>query len=411
MDRTIKCVKAYEMMDSRGNPTVGAQVCLADGSHGFALSPSGASTGAYEAYELRDEDAKRYGGKGVSRAVENVNTVIRGALMGLPADRQTEIDYKMIELDGSENKKNIGANAMLAVSLAVAKAAVMSYNLPLYKYLGGINATKLPRPMMNILNGGAHAKNNIDIQEFMITPLKTDSFADGLRCCSEIYHTLGGLLKKYNMTGVGDEGGFAPDLQSDEQAIEIICTAIEKAGYSTDDIKIALDIASSEWYQGDGVYFLPKRKVNMNGDALINMYEDLCRKYPIISIEDGLGEDDWDNWKIMTDRLGDTVQLVGDDLFVTNPVKLCYGIDNKVANAILVKPNQIGTLSETMRVVRMAQEHGYRPVISHRSGETEDTTIADIAVATNAGQIKTGAPARSDRVAKYNRLLIIESEL
>ncbi len=411
MDRSIKNVRAYEMLDSRGNPTVGAKVCLNDGSFGFALSPSGASTGAYEAYELRDSDENRYGGKGVRKAVENVNSVICGALMGLHADKQTEIDYKMIELDGSENKKNIGANATLAVSLAVAKAAAMSYNLPLYKYLGGINGTKLPRPMMNILNGGAHAKNNIDIQEFMITPIKSDSFADSLRSCSEIYHTLGGLLKKYNMTGVGDEGGFAPDLQSDEQAIELICTAIEKAGYSTDDIKIALDIASSEWYQGDGVYFLPKRKVNMSGETLINMYEDLCSKYPIISIEDGLGEDDWENWKVMTDRLGDTVQLVGDDLFVTNPVKLCYGIDNKVANAILVKPNQIGTLSETMRVVRMAEEHGYKSIISHRSGETEDTTIADIAVATNAGQIKTGAPARSDRVAKYNRLLIIESEL
>ena len=411
MDRTIKKVKAYEMLDSRGNPTVGAEVHLADGSYGFALSPSGASTGSYEAYELRDNDTGRYGGKGVKRAVENVNTIINGALMGLSADKQTEIDYKMIELDGSENKCNIGANAMLAVSMAVAKAAAMSYKLPLYKYLGGINATKLPRPMMNILNGGAHAKNNIDIQEFMITPIRADSFAESLRFCSEIYHTLGGLLKKYNMTGVGDEGGFAPDLQSDEQAIEIICTAIEKAGYSTDDIKIALDIASSEWYQGDGVYYLPKRQVNMSGEALINMYEDLCNKYPIISIEDGLGEDDWDNWKIMTDRLSEKVQLVGDDLFVTNPVKLCYGIDRNTANAILVKPNQIGTLSETMRVVRMAKDNGYRPIISHRSGETEDTTISDIAVATNAGQIKTGAPARSDRVAKYNRLLIIENEL
>ena len=411
MNRQIKQVKAYEMMDSRGNPTVGAEVILSDGSRGFALSPSGASTGAYEAYELRDNDASRYGGKGVGRAVENVNTIINGALMGLSADKQTDIDYKMIELDGSENKCNIGANAMLAVSLAVAKAAAMSYNLPLYKYLGGINATKLPRPMMNILNGGAHAKNNIDIQEFMITPIRSDSFAESLRACSEIYHTLGSLLKKYNMTGVGDEGGFAPDLKSDEQAIEIICTAIEKAGYSTDDIKIALDIASSEWYQGDGVYFLPKRKINMSGEALIEMYEDLCNKFPIISIEDGLGEDDWKNWKIMTDRMSEKVQLVGDDLFVTNPVKLCYGIDNKIANAILVKPNQIGTLSETMRVIRMAKDNGYRPVISHRSGETEDTTIADIAVATNAGQIKTGAPARSDRVAKYNRLLIIESEL
>ncbi len=410
MDRTIKSVKAYEMMDSRGNPTVASEVILADGSRGFALSPSGASTGAYEAYELRDEE-KRFGGKGVMRAVENVNTVINGALMGISADRQTDIDYKMIEIDGSENKKNIGANAMLSVSLAVAKAAAMSYKMPLYRYLGGINATKLPRPMMNILNGGAHAKNNIDIQEFMITPIHADSFAEGLRFCSEIYHTLGGLLKKYNMTGVGDEGGFAPDLKSDEEAIELICSAINKAGYSTDDIKIALDIASSEWYQGDGVYYLPKRNANMSGDSLITMYEELCRKYPIISIEDPLGEDDWDNWKIITDRLGESVQLVGDDLFVTNPVKLWYGIDNNVGNAILVKPNQIGTLSETMRVVRMAREHGYNSIISHRSGETEDTTISDIAVALNAGQIKTGAPARSDRVAKYNRLLYIEKEL
>lgn len=410
MDRTIKNVKAYEMLDSRGNPTVAAEVLLHDGSCGFALSPSGASTGSYEAYELRDNDT-RFFGKGVAKAVENVNTVINGALMGLSADKQTEIDYKMIEIDGSDNKQNIGANATLAVSLAVAKAAAMSYKMPLYKYLGGINGTKLPRPMMNILNGGAHAKNNIDIQEFMITPLITDSFAEGLRFCSEIYHTLGDLLKKYNMTGVGDEGGFAPDLKSDEEAIELICTAINKAGYSTDDIKIALDIASSEWYQGDGVYYLPKRQVNLNGEALISMYEDLCNKYPIISIEDPLGEDDWENWKHITDRMGENVQLVGDDLFVTNPVKLCYGMDRKIANAILVKPNQIGTLSETMRVVRMAQENAYKTIISHRSGETEDTTISDIAVALNAGQIKTGAPARSDRVAKYNRLLYIEKEL
>ncbi len=411
MSRNIKQVKAYEMLDSRGNPTVAAEVTLIDGSVGFALSPSGASTGAYEAYELRDSDATRYGGKGVKKAVNNVNENISKAIMGMCAENQTEIDYKMVELDGTENKCNIGANAMLAVSMAVAKAAAASYKLPLYKYLGGLNAARLPRPMMNILNGGAHAKNNIDIQEFMIMPFIDASFSEGIRCCSEVYHTLGKILEKYNMTGVGDEGGFAPDLKSDEQAIEIICTAIEKAGFTTNEFKIALDIASSEWYQGNGVYHLPKRNVNMSGESLIKMYEDLCKKYPIVSIEDGLSEDDWDNWRIMTDALGRDVQLVGDDLFVTNPVKLCYGIDNQVANAILVKPNQIGTLTETMRVIRMAQQNGYNPVISHRSGETEDTTIADIAVATNAGQIKTGAPCRSDRVAKYNRLMFIENEI
>ncbi len=411
MSRNINKVEAFEMLDSRGNPTVAARVTLCDGSVGYALSPSGASTGAYEAYELRDNEKSRYGGKGVKKAVNNVNESISKAIIGISAGNQTNIDYKMIELDGTENKCNIGANAMLAVSMAVAKAAAQSYKIPLYKYLGGLNSARLPRPMMNILNGGAHAKNNIDIQEFMIMPFLDTTFSEGIRCCSEVYHTLGKILEKYNMTGVGDEGGFAPDLKNDEQAIEIICTAIEKSGFSTDDFKIALDIASSEWYQGDGVYHLPKRDVNMSGEALIKMYQDLCRKYPIVSIEDGLGEDDWDNWKIMTEVLGKDIQLVGDDLFVTNPVKLCYGIDNGVANAILVKPNQIGTLSETMRVIRMAQQNGYNPVISHRSGETEDTTIADIAVATNAGQIKTGAPCRSDRVAKYNRLMLIESQI
>lgn len=411
MSRNINKVEAFEMLDSRGNPTVAAKVTLCDGSVGYALSPSGASTGAYEAYELRDDEKSRYGGKGVKKAVKNVNENISKAICGISADEQEKIDYKMIELDGTENKCNIGANAMLAVSMAVAKAAAESHKLPLYKYLGGLNASRMPRPMMNILNGGAHAKNNIDIQEFMIMPFLDTTFSEGIRCCSEVYHTLGKILQKYNMTGVGDEGGFAPDLKNDEQAIEIICTAIEKSGFTTDDFKIALDIASSEWYQGDGVYHLPKRDVNMSGEALIKMYQDLCSKYPIISIEDGLGEDDWDNWKIMTEILGRDIQLVGDDLFVTNPVKLCYGMERNVANAILVKPNQIGTLSETLRVIRMAQQNGYNPVISHRSGETEDTTIADIAVATNAGQIKTGAPCRSDRVAKYNRLMLIESEI
>ena len=401
----------FELLDSRGNPTVGARVTLEDGSCGFALAPSGASTGAFEAHELRDGDQSRYGGKGVTKAVQSVNGEIAKALYGMDADCQSAVDATMISLDGTENKKRLGANAILAVSLAVAKAAAMSHKMPLYRWLGGSNARILPRPMMNILNGGAHAANNIDIQEFMIIPMAWESFDEGLRQCSEIYHSLGKLLREKGLaTAVGDEGGFAPDLESDEAAIELIIEAAAKAGYGSEKIKIALDAASSEWYK-DGKYILPKRGTEMTADTLIEYYEGLMEKYPIISLEDGLGEDDWDGWKKLTEKLGSKLQLVGDDLFVTNTVRLKRGIDGGAANSILVKPNQIGTLTETMAVVRLAKESGYTAVISHRSGETEDTTIADLAVALNAGQIKTGAPCRTDRVAKYNRLLIIEKEI
>ena len=401
----------FELLDSRGNPTVGARVTLEDGSCGFALAPSGASTGAFEAHELRDGDQSRYGGKGVTKAVQAVNGEISKALYGMDADCQSAVDATMISLDGTENKKRLGANAILAVSLAVAKAAAMSHKMPLYRWLGGSNARILPRPMMNILNGGAHAANNIDIQEFMIIPMAGESFEEGLRQCSEIYHSLGRLLREKGLaTAVGDEGGFAPDLESDEAAIELIIEAAAKAGYGSEKIKIALDAASSEWYK-DGKYILPKRGTEMTADTLIEYYEGLMEKYPIISLEDGLGEDDWDGWKKLTEKLGSKLQLVGDDLFVTNTARLKRGIDGGAANSILVKPNQIGTLTETMAVVRLAKESGYTAVISHRSGETEDTTIADLAVALNAGQIKTGAPCRTDRVAKYNRLLIIEKEI
>ena len=398
-------------MDSRSTPTVGAEVILEDGSRGFAISPSGASTGAYEAHEMRDGDTSRYSGKGVLKAVSAVNDMICPALRGYPADNQRLADRAMCELDGTENKSRLGANAILAVSLATAKAAAAHYKMPLYRYLGGINAQVLPRPMMNILNGGAHASNNIDIQEFMIIPFDICCFSEGLRRCSEIYKALGSILKeKGKSTGVGDEGGFAPDLDSDEAAIELITAAIEKAGYTAENTKIALDVASSEWYSG-GEYLLPKRKVKMTADELIEYYERLAQKYPIISIEDGAAEEDWNGWKNLTERLGKRIQLVGDDLFVTNIKRFKKGIAEGAGNSILVKPNQIGTLSETMDVVEAARKNGYTAVISHRSGETEDTTVADLAVALNAGQIKTGAPCRSDRVAKYNRLLIIESEL
>ena len=398
-------------MDSRSTPTVGAEVILEDGSRGFAISPSGASTGAYEAHEMRDGDASRYSGKGVLKAVSAVNDMICPALRGYPADNQRLVDRAMCELDGTENKSRLGANAILAVSLATAKAAAAHYKMPLYRYLGGINAQVLPRPMMNILNGGAHAANNIDIQEFMIIPFDICCFSEGLRRCSEIYKALGSILKeKGKSTGVGDEGGFAPDLDSDEAAIELITAAIEKAGYTAENTKIALDVASSEWYSG-GEYLLPKRNVKMTADELIEYYERLAQKYPIISIEDGLHEEDWNGWKNLTERLGKRIQLVGDDLFVTNIKRFKKGIAEGAGNSILVKPNQIGTLSETMDVVEAARKNGYTAVISHRSGETEDTTVADLAVALNAGQIKTGAPCRSDRVAKYNRLLIIENEL
>lgn len=409
--KRILSVQGFELMDSRSNPTVGARVILEDGSCGFAISPSGASTGAYEAHEMRDGDSARYGGKGVLKAVSAINEIIAPALKGIAADEQRLIDKTMTELDGTENKSRLGANAVLAVSLAAAKAAAAHYGLPLYRYIGGINAKVMPRPMMNILNGGAHAANNIDIQEFMIIPFNICCFSEGLRRCSEIYHALGSILKSHGKaTGVGDEGGFAPDLESDEAAIELIIEAIEKAGYTTENTKIALDVASSEWYSG-GEYLLPKRNIKMTADSLIDYYEGLAAKYPIISIEDGAAEEDWNGWKKLTDRLGKRMQLVGDDLFVTNVRRFKKGIAEGAGNSILVKLNQIGTLSETLDVVELARENGYTAVISHRSGETEDTTIADLAVALNAGQIKTGAPCRTDRVAKYNRLLIIEDEL
>ncbi len=404
-------VYGYEVLDSRGNPTVAAKVVLSDMSSGFAISPSGASTGMFEAHEKRDGDKNRYFGKGVKDAVESINGEIARTLMLCETVNQRKIDELLINLDGTENKSRLGANAILAVSLAVAKAVSNSKKMPLYRYIGGINSTVLPRPMMNILNGGAHAANNIDIQEFMIIPYTAKTFSEGLRQCVEIYHTLGKILKQNGKaTGVGDEGGFAPDLQSDEEAIALIVNAIETAGYTTDEIKIALDVASSEWYK-NGEYLLPKRQQKMTADELIEYYEDLCKKYPIISIEDGVAEEDWDGWKKLTNRMGDKIQLVGDDLFVTNYKRLSKGISEKCGNSILIKLNQIGTLTETLDVISLAKKHGYTSVISHRSGESEDTTIADLAVAVNAGQIKTGAPCRSDRTAKYNRLLIIESQL
>ena len=407
----ITGVYGYEVLDSRGNPTVAAKVVLSDMSSGFAISPSGASTGMFEAHEKRDGDKNRYFGKGVKGAVESINGEIARTLIACETVNQRKIDELLINLDGTPNKSRLGANAILAVSLAVAKAVANSKKMPLYRYLGGINSNLLPRPMMNILNGGAHAANNIDIQEFMIIPYRAKSFSEGLRQCVEIYHTLGKILKQNGKaTGVGDEGGFAPDLQSDEEAIALIVKAIEEAGYTTNDIKIALDVASSEWYE-NGEYVMPKRQQKMTADELIAYYESLCEKYPIISIEDGVAEEDWDGWKKLTERLGDKLQLVGDDLFVTNYKRLSMGLREKCGNSILIKLNQIGTLTETLDVITLAKKHGYTAVISHRSGESEDTTIADLAVATNAGQIKTGAPCRSDRVAKYNRLLIIESQI
>ncbi len=405
-------IKAYEMMDSRANPTVGAQVILSDGSSGFAMAPSGASTGVHEAHELRDGDEKRYSGKGVLKAVANIERIIAPELVGMCACRQREIDLKMIALDATENKSKLGANAILAVSLAVARAQAAAFKLPLYRYLGGINSRVLPRPMMNILNGGAHASNNIDMQEFMIMPMLAESFAEGLRQCAEVYHCLRGILKKKGLsTGVGDEGGFAPNLESDEQAIELILEAVNAAGYDQNQIKIALDVASGEWCKGQGSYLKPKRGGTLSAEQLIDYYGKLTKKYPIISIEDGVGEDDWSAWSALTENLGENVQLVGDDLFVTNVKRLKEGIEKGAGNAILIKLNQIGTLSETLDVIELAKAKGYSAVISHRSGETEDTFIADLAVATGAGQIKTGAPCRSDRVAKYNRLLMIEQEL
>ena len=408
----ITDVYAREIMDSRGNPTVEVEVYLEDGTIGRAAVPSGASTGQFEAVELRDSDSPRYLGKGVLQAVANVNDIIAPAILGFDASEQVAIDRIMIELDGTPNKTKLGANAILGVSMAVARAAAESYDLPLFQYLGGTNAKELPVPMMNILNGGAHADNNVDIQEFMIMPIGATSFMEALRYCAEVYHTLKGVLKAKGLaTGVGDEGGFAPNLGSNEEALQVITEAIEKAGLVVGkDIVFAIDAASSEFYK-DGKYHLAGEGKVKTAAEMVEYYAELCEKYPIYSIEDGLAEEDWEGWKLLTDRLGKTVQLVGDDLFVTNTERLSRGIKEDTANAILIKVNQIGTLTETFDAIEMAKRAGYTAVISHRSGETEDSTIADIAVAVNAGQIKTGAPARSERVAKYNQLLRIEDML
>ena len=408
----ITDVYAREIMDSRGNPTVEVEVYLEDGTIGRAAVPSGASTGQFEAVELRDSESSRYLGKGVLQAVANVNDIIGPAILGFDASEQVAIDGVMIELDGTPNKAKLGANAILGVSMAVARAAAESYDLPLFQYLGGTNAKELPVPMMNILNGGAHADNNVDIQEFMIMPIGASSFMEALRYCAEVSHTLKGVLKAKGLaTGVGDEGGFAPNLGSNEEALQVITEAIEKAGLVVGkDIVFAIDAASSEFYK-DGKYHLAGEGKVKTAAEMVEYYAELCEKYPIYSIEDGLAEEDWEGWKLLTERLGKTVQLVGDDLFVTNTERLSRGIKEDTANAILIKVNQIGTLTETFDAIEMAKRAGYTAVISHRSGETEDSTIADIAVAVNAGQIKTGAPARSERVAKYNQLLRIEDML
>ncbi len=410
---TIADVYAREILDSRGNPTLEVEALLESGITARAAVPSGASTGEREALELRDGDKSRYLGKGVLTAVDNVNARIADQIVGMDASDQVGLDMRMIELDGTETKNSLGANAILGVSLAVAKAAAASLGLPLYRYIGGSNARELPVPMMNILNGGAHADNNVDIQEFMTMPVGAPDFSSALRMGAEIFHSLKGVLKKkgYN-TAVGDEGGFAPNLGSNEEALQVIVEAIEKAGYRPgDDVLLALDVASSELFK-DGKYFLQNEaSPKKTADQLIDFYEDLVNRYPIISIEDGMAENDWDGWKKITERLGDRVQLVGDDLFVTNAKTLQEGIDRGVANSILIKLNQIGTLSETLDAIETAKRAGYTAVVSHRSGETEDTTLADLAVAVNAGQIKTGSLCRTDRVCKYNQLLRIEDEL
>ena len=408
----ITSIRAREILDSRGQPTVEATVYLNSGHKGVASVPSGASTGVFEAVELRDNDSHRYFGKGVLKAVNNVNLLIAPQLSSLRSINQRTVDKKLLSIDNTENKSRLGANATLSVSLACAKACASSGSAPLYRYLGGIFGSKLPIPMMNILNGGAHASNNIDIQEFMIVPIGFKSFRQALRCGCEIYNELKKLLKKKGLsTAVGDEGGFAPDLGSDEEAIELILEAINNAKYDTGSVKIALDIASSEWWQGHGKYHLPKAKKSYTSEELIIRWQELIEKYPIISIEDPLGEKDYDGWRRITHTIGDKVMLVGDDLFVTNENRLIKGISERLGNSILIKPNQIGTLTETLDVVLLAKQSGYSTIISHRSGETDDTYIADIAVATNAGFIKTGAPCRMDRVSKYNRLLQIEDEI
>jgi enolase len=408
----IVALRGREILDSRGNPTVEVDVILESGAFGRAAVPSGASTGAHEAVELRDGDLARYGGKGVLNAVEAVNEEIAGAVTGMAGEDQTALDAALIELDGTANKSRLGANAILGVSLAVAKAAAQEAHLPLYRYVGGVSASLLPVPMMNIINGGAHADNPIDIQEFMIVPVGAETCSDSIRMGSEIFHTLKKLLKDVNHnTGVGDEGGFAPNLSSTDEAIGFILRACEKAGYTPgEDVMLALDAAATEFYK-DGRYQLAGERKIFNAEQMTRYYADLCSRYPIFSIEDGMAEDDFDGWEMLTEALGDKVQLVGDDLFVTNSVRLAAGIDRGLANSILIKVNQIGTLSETLEAVEMAHKAGYRAVMSHRSGETEDSTIADLAVATNCGQIKTGSLARSDRLAKYNQLIRIEEQL
>ena len=415
---TIVDVIAREIMDSRGNPTVEVEVYLEGGAVGRAAVPSGASTGAFEAVELRDGDKSRYLGKGVQKAVDNVNNIIAEEIIGMNA-LQIGIDRLMIELDGTPNKGKLGANAILGVSLAVAKAAAEQLGMPLYQYIGGVNAKVLPVPMMNILNGGKHADNSVTIQEFMIMPVGAESFRQALQWCAEVFHNLKGVLKsKGYSTAVGDEGGFAPNLKSDEEAIQVILEAVEKAGFKPgEQFRIAIDAASTEMYEEakargkEGMYYWWKTDKWMTKEEMVAFWEEMCNKYPIISLEDGLAEEDWEGWKLLTEKLGGRVQLVGDDLFVTNTERLAKGIETNTANSILIKVNQIGTLTETLDAIEMATRAGYTSVVSHRSGETEDTTIADIAVATNAGQIKTGAPSRTDRVAKYNQLLRIEEEL
>lgn len=409
---TILEVHAREILDSRGNPTVEVDVILEDGSRGRAAVPSGASTGQYEACELRDGDKSRYLGKGVLKAVENVNEIIAPELIGCDATDQSGIDALLIELDGTPNKTRLGANAILGVSMAVAKAAAEYAGLPLWRYLGGVGARHLPVPMMNIINGGAHADNSVDLQEFMIMPFGAESFKEGLRMGAEIFHHLKKVLQsKGHATGVGDEGGFAPNLASNREALDMIMAAIQAAGYTPgEQVRIAIDAAATEFYK-DGKYELKGENRSLTSEELVELYASWCEDYPIFSIEDGLDENDWDGWKLLTDRIGDKVQLVGDDLFVTNHTRLSQGIEKGAANSILIKVNQIGTLSETLKTIELAKRNGYSNVISHRSGETEDSLIADLAVATNAGQIKTGSLCRTDRICKYNQLLRIEEEL
>ena len=412
-------VRGLEVLDSRGNPTVQVEVMLEDGSLGVAMVPSGASTGAFEAVELRDDDKNRYNGKGVLKAVRNVNDIIAPELSGVDAINQAAIDKLLIEIDGTPNKAKLGANATLGVSLAVAKAAANALGLELYQYIGGVNGKTLPVPMMNVLNGGKHADNTVSSQEFMIMPVGAKSFTEALRWCAEVYAALKKILKEKGLaSGVGDEGGFAPNLNSDEEALELLVEAISAAGYKPgEDICLATDIAATEMYEEakkigeEGKYYFWKSKELKTAEEMVEWVIMLTEKYPLVSVEDGLAEEDWENWKVLTERIGDHVQLVGDDLFVTNTTRLQKGLDMGVANSILIKLNQIGTLTETLDAIELAKKHGYTAVVSHRSGETEDTTLADVVVATNAGQIKTGAPCRTDRVAKYNRLLNVENDL